>query len=37
MDAGLLAAVDQCATHQRGLTRSSFLADLARREISGRM
>ena len=36
MDAGLLAAVDQCAS-QRGLTRSSFLADLARREISGQI
>ena len=34
MDAGLLAAVDQTAK-ERGLTRSSFLADLARREISG--
>ena len=36
MDAGLLAAVDRCAT-ERGLTRSSFLADLARREISGQL
>ena len=34
MDASLLAAVDQTAK-ERGLTRSSFLADLARREISG--
>ena len=34
MDAGLLAAVDQTAK-ERGLTRSSFLADLARREIVG--
>ncbi|RZO64632.1 MAG: CopG family transcriptional regulator [Parvularculaceae bacterium] len=34
MDAGLLAAVDQTAK-ERGLTRSSFLADLARREIAG--
>ena len=35
MDAGLLQAIDQTAS-QRGLTRSAFLADLARREISGR-
>ncbi|MBL4692493.1 MAG: type II toxin-antitoxin system HicB family antitoxin [Magnetovibrio sp.] len=34
MDAGLLAAVDRTAK-DRGLTRSSFLADLARREIAG--
>ncbi|OCW58991.1 type II toxin-antitoxin system HicB family antitoxin [Hoeflea olei] len=34
MDAGLLAAVDATA-RARGLTRSSFLADLARREIGG--
>ena len=34
MDAGLLAAVDQTAK-ERGLTRSAFLADLARREIAG--
>ncbi len=34
MDAGLLDAVDQTA-RQRGLTRSAFLADLARREIVG--
>ncbi len=34
MDAGLLAAVDQTAK-ERGLTRSSFLADLARSEIAG--
>ena len=34
MDAGLLAAVDQTAK-DRGLTRSAFLADLARREIAG--
>jgi predicted RNase H-like HicB family nuclease len=34
MDAGLLAAVDATA-RQRGLTRSAFLADLARREITG--
>ena len=34
MDAGLLAAVDRTAK-ERGLTRSSFLADLARREITG--
>jgi predicted RNase H-like HicB family nuclease len=34
MDAGLLQAIDQTAT-SRGLTRSAFLADLARREISG--
>ena len=34
MDAGLLAAVDQTAK-DRGLTRSAFLADLARREITG--
>ena len=34
MDAGLLDAVDQTAK-ERGLTRSSFLADLARREIAG--
>lgn len=35
MDAGLLAAIDQTAK-QRGLTRSAFLADLARREIEER-
>ncbi|RBO54111.1 CopG family transcriptional regulator [Rhodovulum sp. BSW8] len=34
MDAGLLAAIDQTAK-ERGLTRSAFLADLARREITG--
>ncbi|WP_420012237.1 type II toxin-antitoxin system HicB family antitoxin [Tateyamaria sp.] len=34
MDAGLLTAVDQTAK-ARGLTRSAFLADLARREIVG--
>lgn len=34
MDAGLLAAVDSTA-RARGLTRSAFLADLARREIAG--
>ena len=34
MDAGLLAAVDATA-RERGLTRSAFLADLARREITG--
>ncbi len=34
MDAGLLAAVDATA-RARGLTRSAFLADLARREIAG--
>ena len=34
MDAGLLAAVDQAA-QGRGLTRSAFLADLARREMTG--
>ncbi|WP_414898434.1 type II toxin-antitoxin system HicB family antitoxin [Rhodovulum sp. YEN HP10] len=34
MDAGLLAAIDQTAK-ARGLTRSAFLADLARREITG--
>ena len=34
MDAGLLAAVDQTAK-DRGLTRSAFFADLARREITG--
>jgi predicted RNase H-like HicB family nuclease len=33
IDAGLLAAVDQTAK-ERGLTRSSFFADLARREIT---
>lgn len=33
MDAGLLSAVDQTAK-ERGLTRSAFLADLARREIT---
>ena len=32
MDAGLLSAVDRTAK-ERGLTRSAFLADLARREI----
>ncbi len=35
MDAILLSAVDRTAK-DRGLTRSTFLADLARREISGR-
>lgn len=35
MDAGLLAAIDQIAK-ARGLTRSAFLADLARREIEGK-
>jgi len=35
MDAGLLSAVDHAAK-ERGLTRSSFLAGLARREITGR-
>lgn len=34
LDAGLLAAVD-AAAKSRGLTRSAFLADLARREIMG--
>ena len=34
MDAGLLSAVDEVAK-SRGLTRSAFLSDLARREISG--
>jgi predicted RNase H-like HicB family nuclease len=34
MDAGLLTAIDYTAK-ERGLTRSAFLADLARREISG--
>ena len=34
MDAGLLAMIDSTA-RERGLTRSSFLADLARREIIG--
>lgn len=34
MDAGLLSAVDEVAK-ARGLTRSAFLADLARREIMG--
>ena len=34
MDAGLLAAIDQTAK-ERGLTRSAFLADVARREIEG--
>ena len=34
MDAGLLNAVDRTAD-ERGLTRSAFLADLARREING--
>lgn len=34
MDAGLLDAVDRTA-RERGLTRSAFLADLARREIAG--
>ncbi|MEP0518570.1 MAG: type II toxin-antitoxin system HicB family antitoxin [Hyphomicrobiales bacterium] len=34
MDAGLLSAVDTTA-QARGLTRSAFLADLARREITG--
>ena len=32
MDAGLLSAIDEVAK-SRGLTRSAFLADLARREI----
>ncbi|MCM5555395.1 type II toxin-antitoxin system HicB family antitoxin [Pleomorphomonas sp. NRK KF1] len=35
MDAGLLAAIDQIAK-ARGLTRSAFIADLARREIEGK-
>jgi len=34
IDAGLLSAVDRVAK-ERGLTRSAFLADLARREITG--
>ena len=34
MDAGLLQAIDHVAD-ERGLTRSAFLADIARREISG--
>ena len=34
MDAGLLNAIDHTAS-ERGLTRSAFLADIARREISG--
>lgn len=34
MDAGLLDAVDHTAK-ARGLTRSAFLADLARREMGG--
>ena len=34
LDAGLLRAIDHTAK-ARGLTRSAFLADLARREISG--
>ena len=34
MDAGLLQAIDHTA-RARGLTRSAFLADIARREISG--
>ena len=34
MDADLLRAIDHAAK-ARGLTRSAFLADLARREISG--
>lgn len=33
LDAGLLTAIDRCAK-TRGLTRSAFLADLARREIT---
>ncbi|MEG9884433.1 MAG: type II toxin-antitoxin system HicB family antitoxin [Hyphomicrobiales bacterium] len=33
MDAGLLAAIDRVAK-DRGLTRSAFLADLARRELT---
>lgn len=39
MDAGLLAAIDKAAIDKtaktRELTRSAFLADLARREIEG--
>ena len=35
MDAGLLDAVDMTAK-TRGLTRSAYLADLARRDISAR-
>ena len=34
MDAGLLDAIDRTAD-DRGLTRSSYLADLARRDIAG--
>ena len=34
MDAGLLGAVDEAAK-RLGLTRSAFLADVARREIAG--
>lgn len=34
MDAGILGAVDEAAT-RLGLTRSAFLSDVARREISG--
>ncbi|MEP3073266.1 type II toxin-antitoxin system HicB family antitoxin [Maricaulis sp.] len=34
MDAGLLQAIDATA-RARGMTRSAFLADAARREISG--
>lgn len=34
MDAGLLDAIDHTAK-DRGLTRSAFLADLARREVVG--
>ncbi|ABI66387.1 MULTISPECIES: type II toxin-antitoxin system HicB family antitoxin [Maricaulis] len=33
MDAGLLQAIDETA-RERGITRSAFLADLARREIA---
>lgn len=36
MDAGLLNAVDQTAK-TRGLTRSAFLSDLARRQITGNL
>ena len=35
MDAGLLSAIDHTAS-ERGLTRSAFLANIARREISGK-
>jgi hypothetical protein len=36
MDAGLLEAVDATA-RRRKLTRSAYLADLARRDIAGRL